>query len=791
MKISLAWLADFVDLKEKDSQKISAKLTESTAEIDAVEDHAAQFDNIVVGEILEIHPHPEADRIQITKTRADKVRTIICGAKNIAVGQKVPVALPGAKIGDIVIEERKMRGVLSEGMICSESELGLAEESEGIMVLPATLEVGESFALAMGLADQVLEVSNTAITNRPDLFAHYGFAREFVANALGAWQKDKQDFVSSLEEKARKSVARDFGFDYSLSNPALCPRWCAVEMENVHIQPSPAYIQNRLRNCGIRPLNNVVDATNYVMLELGMPMHAFDRDKIQGKKLSMREAKKGEIITSLDGKAHKLPDYSIVFEDAGGLFDLCGLMGGASSAINPQTKNLLVHAPVYDPVRIRRTALALNHRTDAATIYEKGVPPSVALAGLWRTVELILATSPGAKVASRVKDVRNFDEKKREIGLKKDLIDRILGQKIAEKEIEKILSSLGFELKKNGGGWSVAIPAHRLGDIAIPEDLAEEVVRIYGLNRIGETAPEAALAPVKRNPQKVLIDKIGDRLVGHGFYEVLNLAFLGPALLARLGQTPNEQSIEVQNPLSVDQSLMRPDLFPRLLETAEKNVRFREQFAIFECGHVFTLEQKCKKETPMLAALLVGQDFFAAKGVLEAVFRDLNLEITLQEAKNAHSLGANGKEAEILIGNQKVGLIFELAVARAKEFSLNAPVAAFSLAIDSLADLKAPRRLFRALPRFPGICYDIAVLTPKNFKAGDLLALLQNADDLITKAEIMEVFAGKDVPEDQKSITVSLEFRSSERTLTEVEVKAVEKKLVAILEKSSLKKRFS
>ncbi len=791
MKISLEWLTDFLDFKEKNPLKIADKLTESSAEIDGVIDTAENFKNIVIGEILEIKPHPDADKLQITITKADKERSIICGAKNIKPGQKIPVALPGAKIGDFTIEKRKMRGVMSEGMLCSERELGISDEHEGIMILSEDAEINQDFAEHLGLKDYVLDVDNTAITNRADLFAHYGFARELVANGLASWKKGMENHMQDLESETKNTPKKDLSFDINIVNGELCPRWCGIEVENVNIAPSPDWMQKRLNACGIRPINNIVDATNYVMLALGMPMHAFDRDKINGKKLVMREAKKGEKMATLDGKMHEMPEGAIVFEDEKELFDLCGLMGGKSSEVSDDTKNLLVHAPVYDPVKIRRTALKLDHRTDAAIIYEKGVPVSSAMAGLMRTVELILRMCPEAKIASSAKDIKNYSKESRKIKLKKSLIERMLGVKVEDKEIENILSSLGFIAHKEADSWEVEVPRFRFSDVKIPEDLAEEVVRIYGLNRVEAVPPLATMQKTERNSKKLISDKIADVLVDHNFYEILNFSFLGSELLKRCGLSQNDQTIEIKNPLSADQSLMRQSLFPRILENAEKNSRYQDSFRIFECAKTFTLEGKDKKEYMHLCGLMLDEDFYSAKGIAEVVLRSLNHKAQFKEAKVVKPFLNKSKTADLIVQGKRIGFVSELSPKIAKEFSLKDPVAILKFDIDILSELKVVNKTYKKLPRYPGIFYDISVLASSKTQSAEVLSKVKNLDNLIKSAEIIEIFEGKGVPEGKKSVTISFEFRSDERTLEEKEVKVVEDKIISALQKAGIEKRFA
>lgn len=784
MKLSLSWLKDFIDLKEQDPQKIEAKLTESIAEVDGLEDFSQKFDKILIGEILEIYPHPEADKIQITKTIADKERTIICGATNIKVGQKIPTCIPGAKIGDFVIGERKMRGVMSEGMLCSERELGISDEGEGIMILDSDLKVGEPFAKSVGLDDIVFEIDNTAITNRPDLFAQYGFARELVSAGLAEWKDDKKTYVEQLDKKSTEYEKNsEIHFNVEIKDPTLCTRWCGIEIEGVQIEPSPDWIQKKLLTADIRPINNIVDITNYVMLELGMPMHAFDKDKIVGTDLTMRESKKGEKITSLDDKVHELDEGVIVFEDGQGLFDLCGLMGGASSCIEDTTTNLLIHAPIYDPVKIRRNAIKLNHRTDAAVIYEKTVPNSVAMAGLMLTVKLIEDLCPEAKVVSKVKDIKNYKDQERIIDFDITLITRMIGKEIPESQIRDILENLGFEIDTN---WNIKIPSFRHRDIEIPEDIAEEVVRMYGLNNIVEAAPSIQMSKFTKEPKKALQDKLSQKLVEHGFCEVINFAFLGEELLAKCSLEKNSHTIEVLNPISSETELMRQDLLPRILENAEKNIRHKKQFALFECGKIFNIYSNTKEEKTMIQGLMVGTDFYTTKNIINNVLSSPKFK----EAKNKPNYAHKARVTDIYINKKLIGQITELSNKIIKNFDLPETCTMFSIDLDTLSNIQKSLMTYSKIARFPSVEYDVSFLVPEQEKAQKVLLCLDNLDKLIIKKEIIEIYQGKSVPENMKSITLGFEFRANDRTLEEKDIKLLEEKIISTLEKNNFKKRF-
>jgi len=793
MKISLNWLSDFIDLKVKDPQKIVDLLTERSAEVERFICEKDKYNHIVVGEILEIKKHPHADKIKITKTKINKnkIAQIICGGSNISVGQKVVVALPGALIGEIKIKQCKIRSEESCGMICSKKELELgSEEGKKIFVLPKEFKVGQNLTEAMKLNDTILDIDNTAITNRGDLFAHFGFAREFVALGLGKWKKGKKDYLATITKLEKKSLKQKISFQLDFPQKEICPHWCGVELSNIKLAPSPNWMQKRLLSCGIRSINNIVDVTNYIMLEMGTPLHAFDTDKLIGKTLTTRLSKKGEKITTLDGKKHLLPLNSIIMEDQKNIFDLCGIMGGESSAINEKTKNILLHSPIYDKVKIRKTALSLNHRTDAAVIFEKGVPRDINYFALLKAVELILKICPTVKIKSEFKSIENIKTKPKIIKLKKELIERILCTKLQDKKIIEILTSLDFKVEKKKDYFSIKVPSHRQGDVNIAEDLAEEVARIFGFNNIKTFPPLFSLSENSLSKERRLQEKLDQKFIEHNFFEILTFSFLGPNLLAKAKFKKNSSSIEVSNPLSIDQSLMRENLLPNILQIAEKNIRFKENFRIFETGKVFQKQNSFCKEKKQIAGILVKEDYFINKGILENIFNEkLKAEITFTFNQNPLLLLEKNESAQIMLQNKIIGQIGHLNKEVLENFSL--PYSSvFFIDLDQFLEIKEKEIIFQSLPTFPSVKEDISILAPLDLPAEKIISLFKNIDPLIFKTEILEVFIGQEIAKNQKSITLSFQFRSKEKTLNENDINYLNKKIEKVLQKNNLKKRF-
>lgn len=814
MQISLSWVQQFVSLKTDNTEKLMNVLTERAAEIDGIIDSSAHLKNVVTGKILEINPHPDADKVRITKTEVGngEVLQIICGAKNIKEGQIVPVALVGAVLpGNFEISERKMRGVMSYGMLCSGKELGITEDAQGILILEKNLPVGIPLADALGLGGEVFDVDNTAITNRPDLFSQLGFARELVALGLAEWKyssMQKKELIinneivsvpeiSKYNEKTQQTIfdiikhlpSSTLPKKINVDDPELFPVRANIVLTNITIKPSPQWMQTKLNEVGIRPINNIVDISNFVMMELGMPLHIFDIDTINGD-ITMRASTKGEKIITLDNEEHELPEGVIVQEDDDKIFDLAGIMGGKNSEITEKTKNILVHVPVYDPIRIRKAALALAHRTDAATMYEKRVPNASVLPGMLRTLQLIQELCPEAKTVSDIEYKEYIPAKKREITFPLAMASRMIGKKIPVEEIISSLEKLEFTVQSHDNEFlHIIVPPHRLGDISIAEDIAEEIVRIHGLNAIEAEAPNMQMHPTPLSPVRKIRREITDTLLSQDFFEILSFAFLGPQLLEKCGITSDKTYIEIANPLSRDQSLMRQSLFPRLFEKAEENLRHRSSFSLFEIGKTFIKNtQNSCDETLEISGICVEKEYAYGKGVVEFLASSLDIPLRFLEGKNIPPFAAKG--ADIFLGKECVGSVFLPTKIIKKSFDIPENTSCFSLNLSALAEFpRKPRKILPA-PKFPEVEYDISILADEKTLVSDVLRAVKNTDRLISSSEILEIFTGNSLPEGKKSITLRFVFRADDRTLSAEDVEILKKKVIADLAKKGFKERF-
>lgn len=786
MKISLNWLRRFVDITETDQDKIKAVITARTAEIETMENRGAHLEGIVLGKIEKLLPHPNADKLRLTLVN-DGQRTlqVVCGGSNLKEGMKVAFAQIGSVVKwhgteTVKLEHAKIRGEESHGMICAAEEIGLAEmfpkkeEKEIVDLSALDFPLGTPLAKALGLDDVVIDIDNHAITHRADLFSHRGFAREFVANKLAVWKKDAESIPSVQAPHAPLPVSIE------IADPDLCSRYLAVYITDVGVSDSPDWMKKHLSACGVRPICNLVDITNYVMLELGMPLHAFDPDRVKGKKWLMRASKKGEKIVTLDEKEIELFEGVTVMDDGHELFDLCGIMGGFSSGIHAKTNRIVLHAPVYNPKRTRRAMRGLGFVSDAAIIYEKGVDSELALDGLNRAVQLILELCPGAKAASRVLDIQNEKLMPRKLTLHQKQIKRLIGDSIPPATVKTILSTLGFSVKEKKEDFEVTVPSWRRNDVNIEADLIEEAARIYSYDQIPFTMPVMDITPIAINHERVREREIKNRLVSFGFNEIYTFAFLGSELLAKCAMNSTPETIEVKNPISADMSLMRQSLLPRTLEAAASNLRYQKTFRLFEMTRVYTKKGADSEEKTSLILAGVNESFRDLQGVVEK----LGFVLTSLSVNQTETYQHPGRAAALMAGDQRVGFIYELHPAVEKNFDLKAKVIVAEIDLSAVHSALGDKRVqYRELPKFPAIQLDVSLLIPKKTLAKTYTQAIQKTDrSLIKSIQLIDEYAGENLGKDKRSLTYSIMYRSDEKTLTEEEALAVHQKVIGSLQ---------
>jgi len=779
MKISLEWLADFTDLTEKDPQEIARRLTASVGEIDKTEVQGELLQNCCVGKILTLEKHPNADRLSVCTVQTnDKVKHVVCGGSNLRVGMFVAFAHVGARVRwhgteMVTLEPAKIRGVQSEGMICAAEELDLAsrfpqKSEKEIIDLPATDgDVGKGLREFLGLTDVIFHIDNHAITQRADLFSHIGVARELVALGLATWKKKAKAKPFAF---TKNSVP--FAFINDIKD--LVPRYCACVIEIDTTGETPAWMKRRLEATGWRSVSLPVDITNYVAMEVGMPLHAFDAGDLRGD-VHIRLSKKGESIVTLDEVKRDLPDGAIVLSDTEGIFDLLGVMGGLRSSTKATTKKIYLHAAAVDPASIRRTVIATGHRTDAATVYEKGVPRIVVEQGFLRAVELFLSLVPGARITSEM-ETWGENGSPRAFDLPLSRVTRTLGMHMPPEKAVTILQNLGCTAKVSKGKdplLTITTPLWRLGDLKGEHDLVEEIARIAGYDSVEPVLPSASISPPPRDPR---MNKIRDTLCELGYFEILPLSLVGPSLLKRAGLDPTE-AFELTNPIGEETSLLHTSMLPSLLDHAQKNLALTDgSLRAFHWGQVFGKKIEEHAELAMLFSqqrpssdlkndpfLLIKRD---VQDLLSRLGYDASVAASVEISPSAHP----GRSGDIHIAAHHIGIVAAVHPNVTEAFEV--PAAAFAvLHLTELLDLRPRSQVPRSIPLFPAVAYDDTIDVTSDVSAGDMLRKARGAHELLETVEVVDIYRGPKHAKDACNLTLRFTYRSPERTLTEEEVR--------------------
>jgi len=827
MRVPLTWLREYCD-PGLDAKGIEERLTMTGTKVEAIHHHGVgNPERFVVGRVADTQPHPDADRLRVCRVdlgagAGEGAATIVCGAPNVAAGQTVAVARPGAVLPDgNELREARLRGVLSEGMILAEDELALGSGHDGILILgdraaDSQLLPGTPLADVLPIATDVLELEITP--NRPDCLGVYGVARELHA-ATGAplspppWAEDPGGEGPIGSRGAPPEV--------TVECPDLCPRFTARVFENVTVAPSPAWLRGRLMAAGQRPISNVVDITNYVMLLTGQPLHAFDLDRVAGERLTVRRAREGEQVRTLDGETRRLDPEMVVIEDAEGPTSIAGLMGGARSEVQPDTTRVLLEVATWNGPNIHRSSVLLGLRSEASGRFEKGLAPEQCMHAQAVATRLMIECS-GATVLNGTIDVGGVADSGAQphgpmIRLRDSRVRGILGMSVPVERQAAILEALDFRAEPAEDGLDVRVPALRRGDVAREADLIEEVARINGLERLPATLPKRRGAYGLLSPGQRLRRRAVDVLTGRGLYEVVGWTFTSPSLADRLRLGPEDvrrDAAAVENPLSEEQSLLRTTLLGSLLDAARQNSsRGMGDLRLFEIGTVFHPGAPGRSgnggargrpsgtgidEHRSLALLLAGRlheagwgagdppvaDFFAAKGFLEALVRALRAG-PLELAPAAEPFLRPGRSAAILLGGEGIGWLGELHPLVAESWELQG-ASCLEIDLDRLVEsaIENDRRSegYVDLIGYPPLRQDLAVILPAEVAAGEALATVRAAaGELLNDVRVFDVYTGPQVGDGRRSLALALSFRSSERTLTDADVAPVREGIVAAL----------
>ncbi|XKH58820.1 phenylalanine--tRNA ligase subunit beta [Halomonas sediminis] len=772
MKFSEKWLRDWVS-PQLDTQAMADQITMAGLEVDAVAPVAAAFGGVVVAEVLSKTQHPNADKLNVCSVddgSGDPVQ-VVCGAPNVAVGQKVPFAQVGGLLpGDFRIKKAKLRGEESFGMICSASELGLEEEtSPGILVLPDSAPVGESFRDYMGLDDHTIEVDLTP--NRGDCLSIKGMAREVgVLNRLAV----------TGPEMATIEAAHDETFAVTLEAPENCPRYIGRLISEVNpTVETPLWMVECLRRSGVRSIDPVVDVTNYVMLELGQPLHAFDRENLQGG-IVVRMAKQDEMLTLLDGQRIALRPETLVIADENGPLAMAGVMGGEHSGVSAKTRTIFLESAFFTPLAIAGQARSYGLHTDASHRFERGVDPGLTALAVERATQLLLEICGGrpGPLVEAVSEAHLPDSA--HITLRAQRLAQALDKDLAADEVTDILQRLGMQVLADDNGWQVQAPSWRF-DIAIEEDLIEEVARIHGYNNLPSRRPSARLALRSSNEARLSESQLRHQMVARGYQEAVTYSFVAPELQATI--LPDAVSPKLANPISADLSVMRASLFPGLIRAMEHNLnRQQSRIRLFETGLVFNGELDGLSQVPMLGALACGPrdaegwaanrdavDFYDLKGDLESVLGLGGNASNWRFEPGEHPALHPGQSARILYQGQEAGWIGTLHPRVRAKLGLKMDAVLFEVRLDALSEGRIPA--FEPLSRFPEVRRDLALLLDEEVPVQVLLdSVERHAGDCLTSIKLFDVYAGKGVPEGHKSIALGLTWQHPSRTLNDEEI---------------------
>lgn len=802
MLLSYTWLKKFVALPPTATPKnIAERLTLSTVEIEHSNDLSKDLTHIVVGRIIAVEKHPNADRLKVcTVDVGSEKLTIVCGGSNVGVGLLTAVAKIGASVrwhgeGDmIVLEPATIRGIASEGMMCGADEIGLSDrfpphdEKEIIDLTAFGYEPGTPLATAIGLDDVIFEIDNKALSNRPDLWGHYGMARELATL-----------YEADLAPYELPPIGRGKGKKLATNIQAAeaCSRYMTATITNLKILPSPAWLTTTLTALNIRPINNIVDITNYVMLELGQPLHAFDAEAIHDSIINVRSALSGETIKLLDGKTYTLTPANLVIATPGALLALAGIMGAEESSLTEKTTSVILESAAFDATVIRSSAGKLNLRSDASVRFEKNLDPNLCSYALARAIELIKQLCPEAEVTSSPTDYFPHPPEKRVIEVPRTLFSALLGTTVPEAITESILTRLGFKLTFKKNTLSVVVPSWRATkDIHTPEDLVEEVIRMYGYTTIPAILPTSALTPLPKTPLRALEQACKTTLTeALRFNETPTYSFISRAHIEALGDDPATY-LELANPLSHEKPYIRRSLLPNLLEAARFNKTNGASGRLFEIGKVIQADvpgelsrpdsEECLPRQDTYLALIIieeenTQPFFEAKRSLEFISHTSSLPLSVAPATTTPAHHHPGRSAEIFSGTHAVGTVYELHPTTAKSFGLGWRVAIAELNLTILSQTRPSVLRAETLSSFPLAERDLAFITNNNVSYENITTSIRSITSFLTDIKLLDHYHGAHIPEGSKSLTLHLTFSKMDRTLTTEEIDITMKTIVDYL----------
>ncbi len=776
MKLPMSWLSDYMDAEGITPKEYADRLTMTGSKVEGVENLGSEIDKVVAGRVLTCEDHPDSDHLHVCTVDAGtgEELQIVCGAPNVKAGITVPVALHGSTLpGGVKIKKGKLRGVVSNGMICSHDELGISEgllgyEPEyGILILPDDIKPGTDIKDVFGLNENIVEFEITS--NRPDCFSIIGLARESALTFGREFSVPKPEFT-----EAQDNIADHLSVE--VLDKDKCLRYCARMVKNVKIGPSPAWMRERLHACGVRSINNIVDITNYVLLEYGQPMHAFDLRDLEDNKIIVRRAADGEVIKTLDEQDRKLTNDDLVIADGKRAVAIAGVMGGFNSEVKDDTTTVIFESATFDAASVRLTAQRVGLRTEASSRYEKGLDYNNTVPAVERACQLVEQLCCG-EVCSGMLDVVGNVKERITIPFRPDKINKFLGTDIDESEMLRYFKALGIEVDN-----MTLIPPTFRPDLEGEADIAEEVARFHGYDKIPTTLLSGEATCGGKTPEQKLADKIGELLCAQGMNEIYTMTFISPSNFDKIGlsaDSPLRNTVKIKNPLGEDTSVMRTSTIPSMLDILSRNYNYRNASArLFEQGKIFLPKEGEKlPDEPVVVTLgMYGadEDFFTLKGVVEELLEQLHINNASFTAVKDNPTYHPGRAAKVTANGTELGIIGQIHPSVSKKYGIDVPCYAAELSFDALKAAIDYDIKYSPLPKFPAVTRDIAMLVDRETPVAEIEAVIRkSAGKLLEDIKLFDVYEGEQIPEGKKSVAYSAVFRAADRSLTGDEVQEV------------------
>ena len=790
MQVSLKWLKDYVDM-DVPPGNLAERLTMSGLEVDSLRRIEPVFRGVRVARIVSLRPHPQADQLSLCEVdTGDAIYPVVCGATNICVGDIVPLAQVGATLpGGDVIRSARIRGEVSEGMLCSEEELGIGGDATGIMILPSDLPLGKELADALDLYDTVLDIGVTP--NRSDCLSIVGVARE-VAAVTGKELRYPPSVVAENDEEIQGITS------VSIEDPDLCPRYTARVIKNVRIGPSPFWMRRRLEAVGLRSINNIVDVTNFVMMELGQPLHAFDFRFLEEGRIVVRRSRAGETFVSLDEKERVLRADTLMICDGVKPVAIGGVMGGLNSEIQKDTEMILLESAYFNPSSIRRTSRGLAMGTDAAFRFERGIDPEGVIRALDRAAGLMAELSGGTVCRGVIDQYPRIIATAKDIPLRLKRIRDILGVAVEEADVVRILRNLKMTIEPAGEGTFRVTPPTCRVDIAREIDLIEEIARVHGYDRVPATLPAVSVIAGVANGKSTVEAQVREIMTGAGYQEVINYSFVSPDAVDQLGLPETDERrlhVRIRNPLTEEQAVMRTTLVQSLLSNVRRNADVGcFDLKIFETGRTFIRqgEGKQPREHNRAAFLITGRryedrwhfqglqaDFYDLKGCVENILDTLRIAVPSFREGVQEPFLHSGKSCGVFGGEAQIGFLGEVHPDVLARMDLTGTVIVCELDMDLLAENFSAKAAFRNIPRFPSSSRDVAFLVRREVAAAEMLrSATDSLEELLEKVQIFDVYESENIPAGMKSLGLRFSYRGADRTLTDDEVNEVHARIV-------------